>query len=56
MILIKMDIVIDEKKKLRKFEVILNDGDSESESRPSKFISFSLLINQNIRSDLQTQL
>ena len=52
MILIKIDIVIDEKKKLRKFEVILNDNDSKSESKPSKFINFSLLINQDIKSDL----
>ena len=56
----KVPIVVDKKKKSRK-ENNYNYGnsdnsDDESKARPPKFISFSLLMDQKIPSDLQLRL
>lgn len=56
MILIKFPIVINKKKKSRKLNIIAmnnsHNSNNKSKYRPSKFISFLMLINQVVLSDL----
>lgn len=53
----KISIIVDEKQKSRELKYYdydnSNNNNSKNKARPLKFIGFSLLIDENILSDLQ---